>query len=123
VHDQSGGSAELSWIDLGHADNSSIQKSIESGVTFSDISTAIAPESDSSCKDGFTSISTTDSYECLQLKGGTETLASRVEARRYAAMKGATTEFRKEEGVAFDPTSSTLYVAMSEIAKGMEYKL
>ncbi len=120
VHDRSGGYADLSWINLGHADNATIQKAIEDGVTFSDIFTAIDPESDDSCKEGFTSISTTDGHECLQVKTGMETIASRLETRRYAAMQGATTEFRKEEGITFDPDSSTLYVAMSEIAKGME---
>jgi len=49
-----------------------------------------------------------------------ETIASRLEARRYAAMKGATTEFRKEEGITFDPDHKRLYVAMSQVAKGME---
>ncbi len=120
VHNGSGGYADLSWINLGHADNASIQKAIEGGVTFSDIFTAVDPESDGSCQEGFTSISTTDGHECLQVKTGMETIASRVETRRYAAMQGATTEFRKEEGITFDPDSSTLYVAMSEIAKGME---
>jgi secreted PhoX family phosphatase len=120
VHGRSGGYADLSWINLGHADNAAIQKSIESGVTFSDIFTAVDPESNGSCKEDFTSISTTDGHECLQVNKGMEKLASRVETRRYAAMKGATTEFRKEEGITFDSTSSTLYVAMSEIAKGME---
>ena len=35
-------------------------------------------------------------------------------------MKGATTEFRKEEGISSDSNTSTLYVAMSAIAKNME---
>ena len=32
-------------------------------------------------------------------------------------MKGATTEFRKEEGISSDSNTSTLYVAMSAIAR------
>lgn len=120
VHDRSGGYANLTWINLGHADDESVQTAIESGVGFSDIFNAAEPENDGSCAEGFTSISTTDGHECLQLKEGMEDVASRVETRRYAAMKGATTEFRKEEGITFDPDSSTLFVAMSEIAKGME---
>jgi secreted PhoX family phosphatase len=47
-------------------------------------------------------------------------LASRLETRRYASMKGATTEFRKEEGIALDPATNTLFVAMSEVNSGME---
>ena len=49
-----------------------------------------------------------------------EKAASRLEVRRYAAIKGATTEFRKEEGITFDKNSGKLYVAMSEVRKGME---
>ena len=49
-----------------------------------------------------------------------EMLASRVETRRYASMMGATTEYRKEEGIAFDPATKSLFVAMSEVNSGME---
>ena len=120
IHGRSGGFADLTWVNLGHADDGVIQEAIESGITFSDVFTAGKTGKDGSCEEGFTSINTTDGHECLQLKEGMETIASRVETRRYAAMQGATTEFRKEEGISFDPSTSTLYVAMSEIAKGME---
>jgi hypothetical protein len=33
---------------------------------------------------------------------------------------GATTELRKEEGITFDATRNKLYLAMSEIGRGME---
>lgn len=120
VHGRSGGYADLSWVNLGHADDATVQHAIENGLRFSDIFTTAKAREDGSCDEGFTSINTTDGHECLQLKDGMESIASRVETRRYAAMKGATTEFRKEEGISFDPDNSTLYVAMSEIAKGME---
>lgn len=120
IHGRSGGYANLSWVNLGHADDADIHKTIESGITFSDIFNTDKPNADGSCEEGFTSISTTDGHECLQLKDGMDTIASRVETRRYAAMRGATTEFRKEEGITFNPATSTLYVAMSQIAKGME---
>ena len=120
VHGRSGGFADLTWVNLGHADDKKIQDTIERGITFSDVFNSGKASKDGSCEEGFTSINTTDGHECLQLKDGMETIASRVETRRYAAMMGATTEFRKEEGITFDPQSSTLYVGMSEIAKGME---
>lgn len=118
--DENGGAADLGWVDLGHANDAEIQEEIEGGVKFSDIWNIAAMKEDGSCEQGFTPINTTDGAECVQLKPGMEKIASRVETRRYAAYKGATTEFRKEEGITFDPTSSTLYVAMSEVAKGME---
>lgn len=42
------------------------------------------------------------------------------ETRRFAAIKGATTEIRKEEGITYDPDHHKLYVAISEISRGME---
>jgi len=49
-----------------------------------------------------------------------ESIVAALETRRYAAMKGATTELRKEEGISYDPVRKKLYVAMSEVSKGME---
>ncbi len=120
IHDAHGGYAELAWVTLGHADNDTIQKAIEDGTSFSDIFTVAKPKDDGSCEQGFTSIRTTTGHECLQVKPGMESIASRLETRRYAAMKGATTEFRKEEGITYDKDSRKLYVAMSQVAKGME---
>lgn len=54
------------------------------------------------------------------VKEGMETIASRVETRRYGAMMGGTTEFRKMEGVTYDEDKNRFYVAMSEVARGME---
>jgi len=117
---ENGGAADLEWIDLGHADNAAIRKAIEEdGVTFSSIFSIGQGDGTGACEAGFTSINTTDGHECLQLKPGMETIASRVETRRYAAYKGATTEFRKEEGITLDPDNKILYVAMSEVNKGM----
>jgi hypothetical protein len=73
---------------------------------------------------GFTSINAYDgdgaAMEYLKLKPGMEKIASRLETRRYAAILGATTEFRKEEGITYDPDGNQLYVAMSEVTRGME---
>ncbi|HIQ38234.1 MAG TPA: DUF839 domain-containing protein [Desulfocapsa sulfexigens] len=120
IHAANGGYANLQWINLGHADNSTIQKAIENDVTFSDLFATATPKDDGSCEDGFTAVNTTTGNECLQIKSGMETIASRLETRRYAAMKGATTELRKEEGITFDAERGILYVAMSQVAKGME---
>jgi secreted PhoX family phosphatase len=48
-----------------------------------------------------------------------EKAASRLETRRYASLMGATTEFRKMEGITFNPEQRVLYLAMSEVNKGM----
>lgn len=116
-----GGFADIQWIELGHADQAEIQTAVESRLQFSDIFDAAAPNDDDTCPAGFSSINTEDSgHECLRVKSGMEKIASRLETRRYAAMLGATTELRKEEGITFDPDNKVLYVAMSEVSRGME---
>ncbi|NDJ86712.1 MAG: DUF839 domain-containing protein [Chloroflexi bacterium] len=42
-----------------------------------------------------------------------------LESRAYAASLGATAEFRKMEYVAIDPVNMKLYLAMSEVGRGM----
>ncbi|MFV8780799.1 PhoX family protein [Microbulbifer sp. SA54] len=110
------GSADLEWISLGHASNDEIDVAVHGAdgvpaLTFNDIF-AVDTE-------GCVEAATNGNTECLSLKPGMETAASRLETRRYAAFMGASTEFRKEEGVTFDPAGSKLYVAMSEVGKGM----
>ncbi len=116
-----GGFANIVWIPLGHATQAEIQTAIDSGLQFSDIFETAEPNEDGTCPAGFVSVNTEDSgHECLRVKPGMEKIASRLETRRYAAMLGATTEFRKEEGITYDPDNQILYVAMSEVARGME---
>ncbi len=114
------GAAYLSWISLGHATNAQVLPLLEANIKFADIFEAVDPAEDYTCPEGFTSINTTPGQECLKLKPGMEIAASRLETRRYAAILGATTELRKEEGIAFDGKSKRLFVAMSEIQYGME---
>jgi uncharacterized protein len=116
------GAATLDWIDLGHASESEIRPYVDGSttVTFADIF-AVSTPVEGVCADGFTSVNQNGiGQECLKLKTGMEKVASRLETRRYAAMMGATTEMRKEEGVTYDPTRNKLYLAMSEIGRGME---
>jgi len=116
-----GGSADVTWIELGHATNAAIDTALAAGTVFSDIFETADPDpADDSCPDTYTSINTEVGRECLRVVTGMEQIASRLETRRYAAMLGATTEFRKEEGITFNPDDMKLYVAMSEVAKGME---
>jgi secreted PhoX family phosphatase len=114
------GSANISWIKLGHATDTEISALINSGVTFADLFDS-ATATDGVCPQGFRSISANGvGQECLALKTGREQAAAFLESRRYAGYLGATTELRKEEGVTFDPETNRLYVAYSEIQYGME---
>jgi len=116
-----GGRAYLSWIDLGHATAAEVAAAIDSGVTFSRIFKREEPV-DGNCPT-LTSINTGHKkpfHECLVLTGEVSAaVASRLETRRYAALMGATTEWRKMEGVTYDPDRKELYIAMSEINQGM----
>ncbi|PHR65211.1 alkaline phosphatase PhoX [Alcanivorax sp.] len=115
------GEADLEWISLGHASNSDIEALFASPdePSFDDLFETAAMTGED-CPDGFTATASNGNKECLKVKPGMELAASRLETRRYAALMGATTEFRKEEGVTFDPDGGKLYVAMSEVGRGME---
>ena len=112
------GAADLMWIKLGHATDAQIRAIVAAQPKFSDIFAVEAPSSDT-CSAGYTFVNTATGKECLQVNPGMETAAAFLETRRYAAMKGATTEFRKEEGITFDPDHGVVFVAMSQISKGM----
>lgn len=113
-----GGAAKLEWVDLGHADDATIKAALDKGVKFSDLFET-ADLVDGKCPEGFLSSNAEGRAECLKIKPGMEVVASRLETRRVASMLGATTEFRKMEGNVYNPDASKLYVAMSEVSKGM----
>jgi uncharacterized protein len=121
LDDKNGGNAKLAWIDLGHATDAEIKQVLDAGPPrFDDIFSRAKPNKDGSCPTGYGSINTSAGHECLTIKPGMEKIASRLETRRYAALMGASTEFRKEEGITFDPATRSLFVSMSEVARGME---
>ncbi len=105
---------------LGHATDAEV-KGYADTHTFSDIfdfvseedANGITPEGYTQIRAGHTGL------EYIKLKEGKEKVAAALEPRRYAALKGATTEWNKMEGVAFDGEDKKLYMAMSYIQKGM----
>ncbi len=124
---ENGGNAKLEWVNLGHATHSEIKQYLDQSITFTDIFDKVTPVEEGVCPDTYTSINAghkADKYgrfhQCLKVKPGMEKAASRLETRRYAAMKGATTELGKEEGITFNQATNTLYVAISGIVRGME---
>jgi secreted PhoX family phosphatase len=115
-----GGAFDLTWIDLGHSSDADMKIVVDSAPKFSDIFDAAAPLCGTTCEEGFTSVNTSAGQECLKVKEGKEEIASRLETRRYAAIKGATTEINKEEGIDYDPVHNKLYIAISSISDAME---
>ncbi len=114
----------IDWISLGRTDAAAIGKAIDAGVGIADL-LDVRPLPDSGkCDAGFTSINQFvyglgKVGECVRAKPGKELIASRLETRRTAALKGATIEFRKAEGLAYDEAARTLYMAISQINRGM----
>lgn len=124
-----GGSAYISWIELAHATDAEIRAYLDpdddvttnDSLNFTDIFDVEEPNASNECPTvGFLPANTSFGLECLRVKAGMDKAAAYLETRRYAGMMGATTEFRKEEGITFDAANNKLYVGMSQIAKGME---
>ncbi len=116
---KNGGAFDVLWIALGHAKDSEITAMIKSKMKVTDIFEITKPEVDGTCMSG-TKVYEDSTFECLTLKVGQEKAAAFLESRKYAAYKGATIEFRKEEGLTYDADKNVLYISMSEIRKSME---
>jgi len=117
---QNAGSFDLSWVSLGHAKDSEVKALIDSKMKLTDIFDIAKPDENGACATGFTKVYEDSTLECLNLKQGQETAAAFLESRKYAAYKGATVEFRKEEGMTYDADRNSLYIAMSAVEKSME---
>ncbi|MEN0068377.1 MAG: alkaline phosphatase PhoX [Myxococcota bacterium] len=120
-----GGRGPVQWVSLGHATDAEIAGLIDAGVRFEDLFEAVEPTSPGVCPESFDAVRTPWRWECLKLAAPSERVpepakaASRLESRRYAGLRGATLEFRKGEGVTYNPDRKQIYVAMSEISKSM----
>lgn len=116
------GTADISWIKLGHSDDATIAGLIATGgaggvpMAFSDIFLASSTDP---ADITYTKVRTNNGVEWLKLNPGMETAAAFLETRRYAAYLGATTEFNKMEGVTVNQADKKLYVAISYLQKGM----
>jgi len=119
------GEANLTWYKLGHATNAEIRAIIDGGATFNTIWDAVAPttaaDGSKTCAAGYTRLRAgSSSDECLMLKPGMEKAAAFLETRRYATYLGATTEWNKMEGIAFNARDNKAYMAMSYIDGSMK---
>ncbi|WP_297484034.1 alkaline phosphatase PhoX [Sulfurimonas sp.] len=116
------GAADLSWIKLGHATDAELKDIVDSKPLFTDIFDTEDANATNECPTaGYKAINTgSGGLECLKVKSGKEKEAAFLETRRYAAYLGATTEFRKFEGITYNSDNNKLYTAISQVAKGME---
>lgn len=117
---EAGGSADLDWIPLGHATEKDIRGLLDRPIRISDIFEAADRPAE-----GFTTIQAYHGTgggkgpEHLRVKPGMEQAAAFLETRRFAALRGATTEFTKMEGLTHSVKGRRLYSAMSYIEGAM----
>lgn len=111
-----GGSANLSWIKLGHASDAEIKALVDGGIKFSQIFDVVNTDPGDP---SFTKVRTYMGTEWLKLKPGMEKAAAFLETRRYAALLGATTEFSKMEGITHNAKDKKAYAVISRIEAGM----
>ncbi len=117
---KNGGDFSVSWIKLGHASDREIKTLIDQKLKITDIFNLGLPDEHKKCPENYTKIYEDGRLECLQLKKGQQRAAAFLETRKYATYLGATIEFKKEEGLAYDANNNKLYVAISRINGSME---
>ena len=115
-----GGTASISWVSLGHANDAEIKTALDKKPVFGDIFTTAQRDENNTCPSGFTASNYDGGNECLQINEGMEVVASRLETGRYAGMMGATTEFNKMEGITYNANKHEGYMSISRVEKGME---
>lgn len=120
LSDRNGGKFKVQWRELGHASDSEIKALIDKKMKLSDIFEIAKPDKNGVCPGGFKKINEDSAVECLKIKSGMHKAAAFLESRKYAAYLGATMEFRKGEGLSYDPQRNRLYFAISTINKSME---
>ncbi len=113
-----GGSFSVEWIRLGHATDREIQKLVDSGIKFSDIFDVL-PADTTEDTAGYKLVTSYMGTEWLRLKPQMKKAAAFLETRRYAALRGATTEFSKMEYVAFNKADRKFYLTVSRVEAGM----
>lgn len=135
-----GGSANISWVNLGHTKSSEVKAIIEKKPKFSDIFLVGDPDSCNTAQ-GYKIVRAGDPADesegayktkmCLKLRTGEERatvfesddevlMAARaLETRKYGAYLGATAEFKKAEGLTYNPDKNELYIAISQISSSM----
>jgi secreted PhoX family phosphatase len=125
-----GGKFIVRWIKLGHATDAEIKGMIDGGIRFSDIFDAVSKadyQANPAAYPGYRPVyvytgtggTNSNKLEYLRVRPGMEKAAAFLETRRYAAYRGATTEFTKMEGETSNAADKKLYVAMSYAQAGM----
>jgi hypothetical protein len=112
---ENGGSADLTWIKLGHATSDEI-KALADKLTAKDIMDVKWEDPNDP---SYTKIPYSGKPNWVKLVPGQELAAAFLETHRYAALKGASMGFTKMEGTTVNVKDKVAYSAMSYIRKQM----
>ena len=128
LHDRrSVGQGRVDWISLGHGSDADIAPLLRLAppVRFDELFDRAELLDTGRCPQSHTATHTFGVTECLRLASASERVpdpalaASRLETRRYAALLGATTEWKKGEGLASSPSGDAVYFAISDVSGTM----
>ncbi len=106
---------KFNWINLGHTSNRKVKLEIAKKLSFSDLFDASAVSSNLDCLEDYKLVNVNGQSECLKVKNSVvnETILSRLETKRYAALKGADFNFVHPKGLAYDEKRNRIYIAAS----------
>jgi len=111
-----GGSANLSWIRLGHASSAEI-KALADRLKAADIVDARVEDPKDAA---YTKIAFGGKFNWVKFAPGMEKAGAFLETHRYAALKGASMGFTKMEGTCVNARDKIAYLAMSYIQAPMK---
>lgn len=112
---EEGGSADLTWINLGHATSDEI-KALADSLKAADI---VDAKSEDPADTSYTPIPFNGKPAWVKFVPGQEKAAAFLETHRYAAVKGGSLGFTKMEGTTVNVKDKIAYSAMSYIRKEM----
>jgi len=107
---------KLQWVKLGHATHAEIKALVDGGIKATDImDSTLADPSDSS----YTKIVLNKKTAWVRVKAGQEKAAAFLETHRYAALKGGSMAFTKNEGTTVNAKDKIAYSAYANIQDSM----
>jgi secreted PhoX family phosphatase len=112
---QNGGSANISWIRLGHAKSSEI-KALADNLTAADI---LDVKTSDPVNASYTKIPFSGKDNWVKFVPGMEKAAAFLETHRYAAYKGGSLGFTKMEGTTVNVKDKIAYSAISDVQPAM----
>lgn len=102
----------MKWIELASSSNPELLVRAGS-IKFSDMFDYIPSARNCRLKE----VSVKSTTECIDVKDKAEKWAAFFETRRFAALKGATTEFANAKGLTFDRNTGKLFMSISRIGR------